>query len=88
MNSVAQTTKSAIVMSSMEIMTNETMFHQIDRIANLMASGRSTVPKHLQDRPGDCFAVTMQAMQWGMNPFAVAQKTHLVNGIWGMRPNW
>ena len=25
----------------------------------------------------------MQAMQWGMNPYAVAQKTHLVNGNLG-----
>lgn len=25
----------------------------------------------------------MQAMQWGMNPYAVAQKTHLVNGVLG-----
>lgn len=25
----------------------------------------------------------MQAMQWGMNPYAVAQKTHLVNGVPG-----
>lgn len=71
------------VMSSMEIMTNEAVFHQIDRIANLMASGKSTVPKHLQGSPGDCFAISMQAMQWGMNPFAVAQKTHLVNGTLG-----
>jgi hypothetical protein len=28
-------------------------------------------------------AVVMQAMQWGMNPFAVAQKTHIVNGQLG-----
>jgi hypothetical protein len=25
----------------------------------------------------------MQAAQWGMNPFAVAQKTHVVNGTLG-----
>jgi hypothetical protein len=28
-------------------------------------------------------AVIMQAMQWNMNPFVVAQKTHLVNGQLG-----
>lgn len=28
-------------------------------------------------------AVVMQATQWNMNPFAVAQKTHLVNGTLG-----
>lgn len=32
---------------------------------------------------GDCFAVCLQSMQWGMNPFSVAQKTHLVNGTLG-----
>lgn len=53
------------------------------RIADLMSSGRATVPKHLQGNQADCLAVTMQAMQWQMNPFAVAQKTHLVNGTLG-----
>jgi len=53
------------------------------RIAELMASGKSTVPAHLQKNPSDCMAVCMQAAQWGMNPFAVAQKTHLVNGTLG-----
>jgi len=48
-----------------------------------MATSKITIPKHLQGNAGDCFAIVMQAMQWGMNPFAVAQKTHLVNGILG-----
>lgn len=55
----------------------------IDRVARVMMTGRSTVPKHLQGNQGDCFAVVMQSMQWGMNPFSVAQKTHLVNGTLG-----
>jgi RecT family len=52
-------------------------------IAEIMAKGVSTVPRHLQKNAGDCLAVVMQATQWGMNPFAVAQKTHLVNGTLG-----
>ncbi|WP_051299346.1 RecT family recombinase [Marinobacterium litorale] len=56
---------------------------QIQKFAEVMATGKSTVPKHLQGSMGDCMAVTMQAAQWGMNPFAVAQKTHLVNGALG-----
>lgn len=63
----------------MDIPTMESLM----RVANLMASGKSTIPKHLQDNPADCMAVAMQSMQWGMNPFAVAQKTHLVNGQLG-----
>lgn len=53
------------------------------RAAEMMAAGRATVPKHLQGNPSDCMAVIMQAMQWNMNPFVVAQKTHLVNGTLG-----
>ncbi|EHK65957.1 RecT family recombinase [Achromobacter arsenitoxydans] len=53
------------------------------RAAELMAAGKATVPKHLQGSPSDCMAVIMQAMQWNMNPFVVAQKTHLVNGQLG-----
>lgn len=53
------------------------------RAAELMAQGKTTVPKHLQGSPSDCMAVIMQAMQWRMNPFVVAQKTHLVNGTLG-----
>lgn len=53
------------------------------KFSQLMATSKITIPKHLQGNAGDCFAIVMQAMQWGMNPFAVAQKTHLVNGILG-----
>ncbi len=51
--------------------------------AQMMSTSKITIPKHLQGNAGDCFAIVMQSMQWGMNPFAVAQKTHLVNGVLG-----
>jgi hypothetical protein len=53
------------------------------RAAEMMAAGRATVPKHLQGNASDCMAVIMQSMQWNMNPFVVAQKTHIVNGALG-----
>ena len=53
------------------------------QFAQMMCSGVATVPKHLQKNSADCLSVTMQAMQWGMNPYAVAQGTHLVNGTLG-----
>lgn len=53
------------------------------RFAELMAGSKVTVPAHLAGKPSDCLAVTMQAAQWGMNPYAVAQKTHVVNGVLG-----
>jgi hypothetical protein len=53
------------------------------RLAEVMALGRATLPKHFNGNSADCLAVVMQSMQWRMNPFAVAQKTHLVNGVLG-----
>lgn len=57
--------------------------NQLVRFAELMSQSKATVPSHLAGKPADCLAVTMQAAQWGMNPFAVAQKTHVVNGTLG-----
>lgn len=65
------------------LMLNPTHLNNMMAVANIMASGRCTVPAHLQKSPGDCLAVVMQAAQWGMNPFAVAQKTHVVQGTLG-----
>jgi len=74
--------ESANIATTQMVMNAATM-DSIMRVADMMASGRSTVPQHLQKSPADCMAVVMQAMQWGMNPFAVAQKTHVVNGHLG-----
>jgi hypothetical protein len=52
-------------------------------VAKVMASGAASIPEHLRGNVGDCFAIAMQAMQWNMNPWPVAQKTHLVKGILG-----
>ena len=51
--------------------------------ADKMAECRVTIPAHLAGKPGDCMAIAMQADRWGMDPFAVAQKTHLINGTLG-----
>lgn len=56
---------------------------RLDRIAERMASGRMTVPEYLRGNIGDCMAIAMQAMLWNMDPFAVAQKTHIVSGRLG-----
>ena len=56
---------------------------KVMRLAEVMASGRATVPKHLQGNIGDCAAIIGQAMRWGMDHVAVAQKTHVVNGTLG-----
>lgn len=64
-------------------MMNPESMDRIMRMAEMMASGKSTIPLHLQKNPADCMAVVLQATQWGMNPFAVAQKTHVVSGHLG-----
>ncbi|CAN7472923.1 recombinase RecT [Variovorax sp. LjRoot130] len=53
------------------------------RFAEMMASGRATVPKHLQGNIADCMAVALQAQRWGMSPFVVAKKTYVVDGNLG-----
>ncbi|NHR06693.1 recombinase RecT [Chromobacterium haemolyticum] len=71
-----QTSTSALVL-------DDGSLDRMMRLAEIMASGKATIPQHLRGNSGDCLAVVMQAMQWRMNPFAVAQKTHLVNGVLG-----
>lgn len=65
---------------SVDVMNDEVAMKRCFQIAEIMAQGSATVPKHLQGNAADCMAVSMQAAQWGMNPYAVAQKTALVNG--------
>lgn len=69
--------------SSLALITNDGNMERLMQLAKLMSSAKVTVPKHLQGSEGDCMAVIIQATNWGMNPFAVAQKTHLVNGVLG-----
>ena len=86
MNAITHTESNALALSGASstglVLSNDTM-DKAFRMAELMASGRATVPKHLQGSVADCMAVTLQALQWNMSPFAVAQKTHLVNGTLG-----
>jgi hypothetical protein len=56
---------------------------RLERMAERMASGRATVPEYLRGNVGDCLAICIQSMLWNMDPFAVAQKTHIVSGKLG-----
>jgi hypothetical protein len=64
------------------LMLSDKNMEQMIRFADIMATGKVTVPDALRN-PGDCMAITMQSLQWGMNPFAVAQKTHMIQGKLG-----
>ena len=76
MNEITTISSTAIIMQAES-------FNNVMRMAEVMASGRATVPKHLQGNVADCAAIVLQSMQWNMNPFSVAQKTFNINGVLG-----
>lgn len=47
--------------------------------AGVMAKADIALPKFLRGNQGACLAITMQAMRWEMDPFAVANKAYSVN---------
>lgn len=65
------------------MLMNPKIMEQLHNFAVVMSKGGVTVPQHLKGNVADCLAIAMQSAQWGMNPFAIAQKTHLVNGTLG-----
>jgi hypothetical protein len=76
-------TRDVTNVSSTNLIMQSDSFDRVMRLADLMASGKATVPEHLQKNPADCAAIIMQSMQWNMNPFAVAQKTFTISGKLG-----
>lgn len=48
-------------------------------IARLMSKSESAVPKHLRGNPGACLGVVIQAGDWGISPYAAANKSYVVN---------
>jgi len=54
-------------------------FGEVVAFAKVMSRGGLALPRHLRENDGACMAVTMQALRWEMDPFAVANKTYSVN---------
>jgi len=52
---------------------------EVMEFGQLMAKAGPMVGKAFRQNPGACVAITMQAMQWGMSPFAVSQKAYVTN---------
>jgi len=72
------------VTQSLEISTGSgplafSSMDQVMEFAKLMAIGKVAVPAFLRANPGACLAVAVQALEWGMSPFAVANKAYSVN---------
>lgn len=52
---------------------------QILELAKMMAISGPAVPKHLRGQPGVCLGVIVQAARMGLDPFAAAAKSYVVN---------
>jgi hypothetical protein len=52
---------------------------QAMQLAGMMAKAR-LVPKDLQNAPADCLLVIQAAARWGVDPYAVAQETSVIQG--------
>lgn len=52
---------------------------EVMEFAKLMATADLAVPPHLRGNPGACLAITIQATEWKMSPFAVANKSYIAN---------
>ena len=53
---------------------------EVMEMAKMMAVSSFAIPPHLQGQQGACFAICMYALEWRMSPFAVANKSYVVNG--------
>lgn len=51
---------------------------EVMEFAKLVSLSGVAVPPHLRGNPGACLAVCIQAMEWKMSPFAVANKSYVV----------
>lgn len=56
-----------------------TSMTEVMEFAKAMAVSSVGVRKHLRGNVGACLAITVQAIEWEMSPFAVANKSYLVN---------
>lgn len=52
---------------------------EVMEFGQLMAKAGPMIGKAFRGNPGACVGITMQAMQWGMSPFAVSQKAYVTN---------
>jgi len=52
---------------------------ELMEFAKLVAISGVAVPKHLRANPGACLAIVVQAVEWRMSPYAVANKSYSVN---------
>ena len=69
-----------LAVQQQNVLGNLDVLERIERFAKVMSTAKVSIPNELKNSPGDCLAVALQASAWKMNPFAVAQKTHVIKG--------
>lgn len=52
---------------------------EVMEFAKLMAIGKESVPPHCRNAVGVCLGVIIHAIEWRMSPYAVANKSYVVN---------
>lgn len=56
-----------------------TNMEEVITFGKIMAQSDKAVPPHLRGNTGACIAVVLQAVEWRMSPYAVANKSYVVN---------
>ena len=72
--------QSKVLFSAGHLIRNPQALEGIHSIANIMANSKGMVPDTYINAPDKCMALIMQAGRWGLDPFAVAQKTFDLKG--------
>lgn len=72
-------TELALHQSQAPSLFNIATLSEANEFASQMSKAK-LIPAHLQSSPADCLRVVMQAAKWGMDPFAVADKTSVISG--------
>src|SRR5262245_27060287 len=77
--SIDKTQAGAIAMSFEQGGASFKSMGEIMEYAKLMSVASVAIPPHLRGNPGACLAICIQAVEWKMSPFAVANKSYVVN---------
>lgn len=78
-DSIDKSTMGQMIVSSAMGGVAFTNMDEVMNFAKLMAVSDVAVPKYLRNNPGGCLAITIQALEWKMSPYAVAGKSYVVN---------
>ncbi len=78
-----ESTQHVAPQSTASLVLDTDSLEKMIKLAEFMAKSKAAIPDHFKGNPGDCLALVMQAMQWKMNPYTIASKTHVINGVLG-----